>query len=384
MDVFKDSTAAQAAKKYAKVRWNTSKRFMVLESEGELATAYLTSEHDAYQAHHLLMNRLLELDCASLELPIGCIQEVRGQGGVCWDRFIFQNSLAEKILKTLDVCFEDHLIYFKCHVFHPFFDCYRKALLIVDDANLLREQFNSCDRDVLGRAISLFTKFLKLLKSEMASPHVRRLLENYTRNSRDILQNFIPLVRLLGEKRSRLLSLRFDLTYRLVWQGDDGISSEPCLQEAIAHKAKFIRRLDEIFGKGLLLFAWCIERGLLKGLHFHFWVVLDGNLHQQDAVIVNLLGKHWVEDITSGVGAYFNCNAHKDEYYPERMGVGMIDKKKNWEEGIRGVEEIMLYLTKTDFLMRTSLDGVRTFGKSQVRKLRRSSKRSSSSQERGE
>ncbi|MDQ7954776.1 MAG: hypothetical protein RET84_02655 [Pseudomonadota bacterium] len=45
---------------------------------------------------------------------------------------------------------------------------------------------------------------------------------------------------------------------------------------------------------------------------------------EDDAGIADLIGKHWVRDITSGEGQYENCNRRKKRY-GRRLAIGLVE-----------------------------------------------------------
>lgn len=111
-------------------------------------------------------------------------------------------------------------------------------------------------------------------------------------------------------------------------------------------------------------YAWKLEYGSEKrGFHCHLLLLLDGAKVRQDVTLARMLGEHWQQVITRGIGFYYNCNADKARY--RKCGIGLI--RHDDAEGMEGLQEAVKYLTKIDRCIQIfKLSSARIFGRSQM------------------
>lgn len=189
--------------------------------------------------------------------------------------------------------------------------------------------------------------------------------------SRDRLRNanFTTACKLVDEAfvfSSKVLAIRLDLGYAkgahpLPHYGKkDGRKSEKRadLETFLSHLRKILAFMKKTYGLNRLAYILKIEYGLQKGYHAHLLLLLNGHRHQQDISIAQQLGEEWSNDITQGTGAYWNCNAHKNHYQDNAMG--MIHRKDDIKRGFLK-SKVLTYLVKHDIPL--ELIGERPFRK---------------------
>ena len=109
-----------------------------------------------------------------------------------------------------------------------------------------------------------------------------------------------------------------------------------------------------MFGHARLGYIKKLEYGAKKGFHYHLILLLSGHTHQQDVNIAKQLGEHWANVITAGQGAYYNCNAIKERY--KYNGIGMIHRSDSAKREIFETK-VVQYLVKYNLPFQLLKDG---------------------------
>jgi hypothetical protein len=277
----------------------------------------------------------------------------------------FEGQVVKEIFRSLSFPYQDIPIVFHGHSLHPDVEAY---LLVFSCRNIEEIKFlvESADPSLVAKGVNQFREVLIELALLLRSKKYVSIRRNYQRNARECYRRLREFVAYMWRRRGRVLSLRMDLEYGKLRPEKFEIAPGPIeLKDAKRHREKFQRHLAKTFSNGLLFFAWAMECGPSRGVHFHFWIVLDGAKYQKDMVIVERLGKHWKNTITEGVGQYFNCNAH-GFYSPDAVGVGRLERGIESHE--LGIESIIRYLSKIDYHLRFDVTNARTFGTSILKK----------------
>lgn len=89
-----------------------------------------------------------------------------------------------------------------------------------------------------------------------------------------------------------------------------------------------------------------LEYGLQKGAHMHVLMLFNGAMVRQDVTIAKLIGEHWSNVVTGGMGVYFNCNAAPYKSRFSYCGVGVFNKLD--EATVAGFQAVADYITKPD------------------------------------
>ena len=189
--------------------------------------------------------------------------------------------------------------------------------------------------------------------------HRKASRKNY-RSACDYVDNLIS-------RRSKVLVLRFDLAYRR-YQADlnmsrlgssDGITAD----QALLDRDRFIKLLKRKFAGSWLGYIWKLEYRPRKGFHFHMLVFLDGHKSMFDCGLIDQAGQVWMQEVTYGVGVYYNCNRSAYRYLKD--GTGMLLRTD--KDRIVALKKAVGYLTKIDLLIRPRMLGKRRiFGKGEM------------------
>lgn len=205
-------------------------------------------------------------------------------------------------------------------------------------------------------------KLIEVLREAGREP---RFVDRTKRRRRRLTKNHRELLRYVDaqiERHRRLLAIRLDLGYRKPNNWPHVPASGLDAATVKRHWKKLRRHALKNFP--ITGFVWKLEAGLLKGFHFHVLILLNGDKVRNDIGIAQEIGRKW-QEITEGLGLYFNCNAGR--YV--RRGVGMIDYRD--AEKIENLKRwVVPYLTKVDLYVELAVPGLRTFGKGNMPSLR--------------
>lgn len=137
--------------------------------------------------------------------------------------------------------------------------------------------------------------------------------------------------------------------------------------------------------KNLKLNAWCLEQAPLGSYHVHLYLIYDGSASTYDCKLARWVGRVWMDEITEGLGYYWNCHTDKHadedlqvsdttvnteiiqekESYKFLNGLGMI--KREDPIGLERLKFVYGYLArmiakKIDQRLRVRVKGMRAFG----------------------
>lgn len=98
---------------------------------------------------------------------------------------------------------------------------------------------------------------------------------------------------------------------------------------------------------GMIGFVVRLEYGVLTGYHLHGLFIFDGSRRQQDILLSQAIGEHWINQVVpNGAGRYYNCNRNKERY--RHLGIGVI----NYYEELKyqALKDLVIdYMVKPDF-----------------------------------
>jgi hypothetical protein len=203
-----------------------------------------------------------------------------------------------------------------------------------------------------------------------AALNTRRLMEEQSHQRRCSRKNYrsaCDYVDNLISRRSKLLVLRLDLGYRRYrkeldmsrLESADGVTAERTIDD----RDRFIKLLKKRFEGSWLGYIWKLEYQPRKGFHYHLFIFLDGHKCLFDYRLADEAGHIWVNDVTLGVGVYFNCNRNAASY--RENGTGMLQRSD--KDKILALKKAVGYLTKIDLLVRSRLlVKRRIFGKGEM------------------
>ncbi|MDO9144528.1 inovirus-type Gp2 protein [Rhodoferax sp.] len=195
------------------------------------------------------------------------------------------------------------------------------------------------------------------IRREAATVAFKKSVTRRQENSTKKFQSSRQYVNRIFAWRNRLEVIRVDLEYRTD-------KEEPSLAQARSDLAHFMenrrhnRLFDDIGG-----YIWSLEYGGRgRGYHFHVIFFFDGSKVQKDTYIARKIGEYWVDVVTKGRGAYYNCNGNKKRYQRlNRLGIGRIESDD--EQKRHNLDHVVQYLTKKDYCLMPEFDGGRVFGK---------------------
>lgn len=207
-------------------------------------------------------------------------------------------------------------------------------------------------------------------------------VNQYTYNVRNqiSLKHFVDT---LFDKHAKLLPVRIDLGYKtnrtvaidnryyhhnnqMDYLLDPSLSPHAYLKqnEIIINWNKLLNRLrwnHSKLLKDLVGYAWKIEYGDDKGIHYHVILFFNGHWVQKDYYYADKLGKLWL-DITKGYGVYFNCSSDKVGRYGKNNALKVTHRNDDRANLYQATQ----YLTKIDINddKARELSNGRLFGKS--------------------
>ncbi|MEA9978579.1 MULTISPECIES: YagK/YfjJ domain-containing protein [unclassified Pseudomonas] len=173
---------------------------------------------------------------------------------------------------------------------------------------------------------------------------------------------------------ARLLVVRIDLSYKrfelevdefdCVYNKTDEQKNSDCV---FKHRDQLLKILSKSNSPYAMVgYAWKLEYGKRRGFHYHFMLFLDGSKVMRHIAIGKAIGEMWANEITGGLGSYWNCTG-KELYY-KTCGVGEIDHYDTAK--ILAVKDAAAYLVKIDRWIAVCLPrGKRCFGKGVVKKV---------------
>ena len=149
--------------------------------------------------------------------------------------------------------------------------------------------------------------------------------------------------RLVAFKRAfpKLMVLRLDLGY--------GKEHSPISTDRIIGDWEELKTFISTNFPSNLGHAVKLEYGLQKGAHMHALLLFNGAMVRQDVTIAKLIGEHWSNVVTGGMGVYFNCNAVPYKNRFSHCGVGVFNKLD--EAAVAGFQAVAYYITKPDPLV---------------------------------
>ena len=217
---------------------------------------------------------------------------------------------------------------------------------------------------------------------QVHKPKVDSDLRQYKHRVKRRLDRLNKHVGDLFKRYSRNLVVRVDLKYRA--DSQDRVDIEifnkhvRTLRNRMANKDKCFRNLK--------FNAWCLEHAPEGSYHVHLFLIYDGSTSTYDCKLARWVGRVWMNEITEGLGYYWNChtNKHADEdlvdsetmvantdsiqkkeNYKYLNGLGMI--KREDPIGLERLKAVYSYLAcmsteKIEQRLRVRVKGMRAFG----------------------
>ena len=283
------------------------------------------------------------------------------------------NKLGQKIVITIKFHYFNIKRTFKGHLYSPTIDVILNKIE-EKEREYIKERNQSFIQQVIDlrflpsykcqEVVDCLNSFTQELRDALRHERMRERVKSFERNARERSKKFLQGCEYAINRHSKILSIRLDTTSHKKNHDDEDrnqYTNEKFLEDCKTiehHRNLFIKHIQHTFRHHLAFYAWKLEYGVTRGLHIHWFIILNGNKFQDRINIALNLGEHWVENITGGAGTYFNVNSISNKY-PNVLRVvhhSELDTREHFER-------IAKYLTKTDFLIKIALPGnMRSFG----------------------
>ncbi|SFG24381.1 YagK/YfjJ domain-containing protein [Neptunomonas qingdaonensis] len=238
----------------------------------------------------------------------------------------------------------------------------------------------SSDRDYTDLENRIYKCFMRL-SDKINSPSFKKLKLKVKKTCDKNYRSMLSYIDKLFEKRSRLLVVRVDLSYKRKYNDamkksilnnkDVGLEADE-FEKVKSDMERLLRnRRNNTIFNGLLGYIWKLEYGVLRRYHFHVLFFFNSSTRCRDATIGENIGEYWSNEITEGRGAYFNVNGSSSHYQNDARGqVHCTDGNAR-----NGLRHIASYFSKADYFMRLELPkrfkgrkkiNYRTMGKGQL------------------
>jgi hypothetical protein len=221
--------------------------------------------------------------------------------------------------------------------------------------------------------LTQINEYVMAVYKAITSAEFKKAERAQARAANKLYVSFMGYIDDIVAKYARLVVVRIDLSYKRP-EPDDGFDSvgdevvkEASLVQVCMHRELLLKKLSKTSSPYAMVgYAWKLEYGKRKGLHYHLMLFLDGSKVMRHVAIGKSIGEMWVNEITEGAGSYWNCTGK--EFYYKTCGVGEVDYYD--APKIQAVKDAAAYLVKIDRWITTLVPkGMRCFGKGVVKKV---------------
>lgn len=306
---------------------------------------------------NFVLNKLLETNEILFGEPIN--GRINGR--------IERNALGKKFLKMMSYYLRVMEHVSASFIFTPAFTLFGDLL----KKHVLR-RFKMFYMDVeqsteyLSTCVNHLNECVAEIRQEGNSLSFKESLRGHTKASMKNYRGAMELVESLLAKRSKLLVLRFDLSYFKQYSWGSLDQHAVTHSDIFKHRAEFINHLNKVFNADVFDgYIWKTEYKIKKSFHHHFVVFLNGQVLREAITISTMLGEHWNNHITNGRGIYMNLNAIYDDSNPI-CGINIVNHHDaNKISNLK--DKVVDYLCKPDYYIRLVCnDGSRWFGRSAI------------------
>lgn len=313
--------------------------------EGERKLQCMTTDRDAaHQIHQI--SKVMDDIVSNAEI----LFSVRTQGRTA---FVSSNGMGDAFVRICryPICvLKQH---YPLHRLNPLVDLFFKKAEGHHLSDIVSER--SISAEVSQRQATKLNEVVEEIRKEAGSRKFRNHLANHLRRSNKNYAELVDYINALFDAHARWLVIRLDLAYEAEFAKDIGYD------DAKGHLKALLKYFRTKF-RCKTGYAWKLEYGFVKGIHFHVLLFIDGDAHQQEISIAKQIGLYWENQITDKRGMYWNCNARKADF-KDTVGIGKIHHSdgelRKWLN-----EKVALYITKPDQYSRMRVpDGDRIFGK---------------------
>lgn len=228
------------------------------------------------------------------------------------------------------------------------------------------------------------TAFIDSANRVVSSDHSKKMRWGYY-NTRDFIDNLYAYKNIILKNNIKVIeqekvnTKKLDIYMRqmlnhylrlLLVRVDLGYCKDTSHLVSIETFHKHLKKLREFIGKTESCFeelegnVIALEQGHDRGYHVHLLLMFDGSERCQDTYIGQLVGEKW-QNITGGLGSYYNCNNTQYKKKQEalgRLGIGMIHRRNPKE--VQNAVSASLYLAqpnKENQHLRVKLRKMKTF-----------------------
>ncbi|KAA0973779.1 inovirus-type Gp2 protein [Pseudomonas sp. ANT_J28] len=225
-----------------------------------------------------------------------------------------------------------------------------------------------------GESLRQMNAFVMGVYEAITSKEFKKAERAHARAANKLYVSFVSYIDDLIAVYARLVVVRIDLSYkRSQFEFDDfdcvhdKVDEQESSEHLFNHRDQLLKRLSKSNSPYCMVgYAWKLEYGKRRGFHYHLMLFLDGSKVMRHIAIGKAIGEMWIDEITGGLGSYWNCTGKA--FYYKSCGVGEVDHYD--AEKILAVKDAAAYLVKIDRWIAVFLPGgKRCFGKGVVKKI---------------
>ena len=262
------------------------------------------------------------------------------------------DSVTGKQLKALiDMGCSDDCYMFPAVNMNPYVRAYHEATW--------RYEGSSCSGE--KNAYQIVKELNQVVESIRASLSKKEVRAMEKRHERARAKRHYSAARYIEEFRhsyARITCVRVDLGFRK----GKFLESEDFLGDLESVKCYWRKMRQDITNgvpiSDMIGFVVRLEYGVLTGYHLHGLFIFDGSRRQQDILLAQAIGEHWINQVVpNGEGRYYNCNRYKERY--RHLGIGVI----NYYEELKyqALKNFVIeYMVKPDFSLESIAPRERT------------------------
>lgn len=224
------------------------------------------------------------------------------------------------------------------HTFNPHVDLFN-SITEKHGLDKIKDHLHCRDRGKIREVVETLNRAVGEIRSEMQKSEFRTKIINRRRRSQKNKKSILDYIKSLFQQpnNSTLLIVRIDCAYKA--------RLDVPYEEVRAHRERLLAYLRSKFKNDFLGYVAKLEYGLKKRYHYHWIIILNGNRLRRDVAIGALIGNHWNNEVTQGAGVYFNCNANKNSYQLNCIGIARHNSVEFW----KGADKLAAYLVKADY-----------------------------------
>jgi hypothetical protein len=208
-----------------------------------------------------------------------------------------------------------------------------------------------------------YNALARKLREALLADGMRERVKSFRRNAANCRRQFLTSLQQRIDQHSKVLfiSLVHGDRKTIPWIPAEKIDESTFHQQASLigqRRDQMVKHLKKQFGKHLVFYCWRIEWGKIKGLHIHWFIVLNGSKYGDRISVPFHISKHWDSVIGQGKTHTHNINALQSG---ERSGLRVLSyyEKDLPHHALRFAR----YFTKIDNVMKLRLPpGMRSFG----------------------